>query len=85
MKKNKIVVVGLGYVGLSNSILLALNNTVTAVDINIDKVKLINKGLSPLEDKDIENYLKNEHMGVILYQLNNQTLYSIHYNLCQFL
>ena len=64
MKKNKIVVVGLGYVGLSNSILLALNNTVTGVDINIDKVKLINKGLSPLEDKDIENYLKNEPLDL---------------------
>mgnify|MGYP001293499260 FL=1 len=60
MKKNKIVVVGLGYVGLSNSILLALNNTVTAVDIDIDKVNLINNGLSPLADKGIENYLKNE-------------------------
>ena len=64
MKKNKIVVVGLGYVGLSNSILLALNNTVTAVDINIDKVNLISKGLSPLEDKDIENYLKNEPLDL---------------------
>ena len=60
MKKNKIVVVGLGYVGLSNSILLSLNNTVTAVDIDIDKVNLINNGLSPLADKGIENYLKNE-------------------------
>jgi len=60
MKKNKIVVVGLGYVDLSNSILLELNNTVTEVDINIDKVNLINKKLSSLEDKDIENYLKNE-------------------------
>jgi len=64
MKKNKIVVVGLGYVGLSNSILLALNNTVTAVDINIDKVNLINKGLPPIEDKDIENYLKNESLDL---------------------
>ena len=64
MKKNKIVVVGLGYVGLSNSILFALNNTVTAVDINIDKVNLINKRLSPLEDKDIENYLKNEPLDL---------------------
>ncbi|MDG2252922.1 MAG: nucleotide sugar dehydrogenase [Methylophilaceae bacterium] len=64
MKKNKIVVVGLGYVGLSNSILLALNNSVTAVDINIDKVNLINKGLSPLKDKDIENYLKNESLDI---------------------
>ena len=64
MKKNKIVVVGLGYVGLSNSILLALNNTVTAVDIDIDKVNLINKGLSPLADKGIENYLKNEPLDL---------------------
>ena len=64
MKKNKIVVVGLGYVGLSNSVLLSLNNTVTAVDINIDKVNLINKRLSPLEDKDIESYLKNEPLDI---------------------
>ncbi len=64
MKKNKIVVVGLGYVGLSNSILLSLNNTVTAIDINIDTVNLINKRLSPLNDKDIESYLKNESLDL---------------------
>ena len=64
MKKNKIVVVGLGYVGLSNSILLALNNIVTAIDINIDRINLINKRLSPVEDKDIENYLKNEPLDL---------------------
>ena len=64
MKKNKIVVVGLGYVGLSNSVLLSLNNTVTAVDINIDKVNLINKRFSPLEDEDIESYLKNESLNI---------------------
>ena len=64
MKKNKIVVVGLGYVGLSNSILLALNNTVIGVDTNIDKVNIINKGLSPLQDKEIENYLKNESLDI---------------------
>jgi len=51
MKKNKIVVVGLGYVDLSNSILLELNNTVTEVDINIDKANLLNKKLSSLGDK----------------------------------
>ena len=64
MKKNKIVVVGLGYVGLSNSVLLSLNNTVTAVDINIDKVNLINKRFSPLEDEDIESYFKNESLNI---------------------
>ena len=64
MKKNKIVVVGLGYVGLSNSVLLSLNNTVTAVDIDIEKVNLINKRSSPLKDKDIEYYLKNESLDL---------------------
>ena len=48
MKKIKIVVVGLGYVGLSNALLLAQKNSVTAVDIDIDKVNLINKRKSPL-------------------------------------
>ena len=71
MKKNKIVVVGLGYVGLSNSILLALNNTVTGVDINIDKVNLINKGLPPFKDKDMETCLKNKSLD-----LNEKTLCS---------
>ena len=64
MKKNKIVVVGLGYVGLSNSVLLSLNNTVTAVDIDIEKVNLVNKRLSPLQDKDIESYLIKESLDL---------------------
>ena len=64
MKKNKIVVVGLGYVGLSNSVLLSLNNTVTSIDINADKVNLFNKRLPLLEDKDIEHYLKNESLDL---------------------
>ena len=64
MKKNKIVVVGLGYVGLSNCILLAQNNIVTAVDINIQKVNQINKGESPLVDKDIDSLLKNRSLDL---------------------
>ena len=64
MKKNKIVVVGLGYVGLSNSILLALNNTVLQLISILIKVNLINERLSPLKDKDIENYLKNETLDL---------------------
>ena len=50
MKKIKIVVVGLGYVGLSNALLLAQKNRVSAVDININKVTLINEKKSPLAD-----------------------------------
>ena len=64
MKKIKIVVVGLGYVGLSNCILLAQNNIVTAVDINIQKVNQINKGESPLVDKDIDSFLKNRSLDL---------------------
>ena len=64
MKKNKIAVVGLGYVGISNSILLAQYNSVMAIDINVNKVNSINKGESPLADKDIDNFLKSESLDL---------------------
>ena len=64
MKKKKIVVVGLGYVGLSNSILLAQKNTVIAVDINIKKVNLINNGKSPFFDDKVEGFLKNKKLDL---------------------
>lgn len=54
----KIAVVGLGYVGLSNSILLAQHNNVVALDVTPDKVSLLNNKISPIEDKDISEYLK---------------------------
>ena len=57
MKKIKIVVVGLGYVGLSNALLLAQKNRVSAVDININKVKLINEKKSPLADQEMDSFL----------------------------
>ena len=52
-----IVVVGTGYVGLSNAILLARHNRVTAVDIDARKVELINARTSPIEDAEISQYL----------------------------
>ncbi|HEL1161810.1 TPA: nucleotide sugar dehydrogenase [Streptococcus equi subsp. zooepidemicus] len=55
----KISVAGSGYVGLSLSILLAQHNDVTVVDIIDEKVRLINQGISPIKDADIEEYLKN--------------------------
>ena len=64
MKKIKIAVVGLGYVGLSNSILLAQKNSVIAVDIDIDKINLINKRKSPLADQQMDNFLKNETLDL---------------------
>ncbi|MDA7834705.1 nucleotide sugar dehydrogenase [Methylophilaceae bacterium] len=60
----KIVVVGLGYVGLSNALLLAQKNTVTAVDIDIDKVNLINKRKSPLADQEMNNFLSKKSLDL---------------------
>lgn len=59
-----ITVVGTGYVGLSMSVLLAQNNSVTAVDIIEEKVEKINKGISPIADEHIEEYLKNKQLNL---------------------
>ncbi len=61
-RRNKIVVVGIGYVGLSNSIILSLYNDVVAVDVSKERVDLINKKISPLVDKEIEDYLLNKEL-----------------------
>ncbi len=53
----KIAVAGLGYVGLSNAILLAQHNRVVAVDIMADKVDAINAGRTPIADPECETYL----------------------------
>ena len=54
----KIAVAGMGYVGLSNAVLLAQHNEVTAVDILPEKADLVNSGKSPIVDKELEEYLK---------------------------
>ena len=64
MNKINIAVVGLGYVGLSNAVMLAQKNIVTAVDIDIDKVNLINKRESPLVDQQMDNFLSNETLDL---------------------
>lgn len=53
----KIAVVGTGYVGLSNAVLLAQHNRVVALDLDANKVELINQGVSPIVDKEIQLYL----------------------------
>ena len=54
----KIVVVGTGYVGMSNAVILAQNHDVVAVDIDPAKVDTINRGNSPIVDPDLERYLR---------------------------
>jgi len=61
----KIAVAGTGYVGLSNAILLAQHNKVIALDIIEEKVELINKRISPIVDKEIEEYLKEKDLNLI--------------------
>ena len=61
----KIAVAGTGYVGLSNAILLAQNNEVVAVDIIQEKVDMINDKVSPIVDKEIEDYLANKELNLV--------------------
>ena len=60
----KIAVAGTGYVGMSIATLLAQHNEVVAVDVVPEKVKLINEGLSPIQDDYIENYLAEKNLNL---------------------
>lgn len=61
----KIAVAGTGYVGLSLAVLLSQHNEVKAVDVIPSKVDLINKGVSPIQDDCIENYLKEKKLNLV--------------------
>ena len=61
-KQIKIAVVGMGYVGLSNAVLLARKNTVCVLDVLPEKVKLINSGQSPVADQELESCLSGENL-----------------------
>ena len=61
----KIAIAGTGYVGLSNAVLLAQNNEVIAVDIIKEKVDMINNKVSPIVDKEIQDYLSNKKLNLV--------------------
>ena len=59
----KIAIAGTGYVGLSNGLLLSKNNEVVALDIIPQKIELLNNKKSPIEDREIEEYLLRDDLN----------------------
>ena len=59
----KIAVVGIGYVGLSNAVLLSQHYKVMALDIVEEKVEMLNRRQSPIQDEMIQEYLQNKDLN----------------------
>ncbi|WP_305805393.1 nucleotide sugar dehydrogenase [Stenotrophomonas sp. YIM B06876] len=68
----KIAVAGLGYVGLSNAVLLAQHNEVVALDIDSRRVELVNSRRSPIEDVELAEYLANKPLQLTATQEKEQ-------------
>ena len=61
LMKNKYVIFGIGYVGLSNAVMLSINHSVTIIDID-EENKKVNQRVCPIEDKLITDYFKNKKL-----------------------
>ena len=62
--RSKIAVAGLGYVGLSNAVLLAAHHTVTALEIDERRVAQVQARTSPIEDAEISQYLAKRELDL---------------------
>ncbi len=62
----KILVIGLGYVGTANAVLLSQNNEVTCFDLDVSKSKNLINGISPIEDKEVSEYLSSKTLNLKL-------------------
>jgi len=60
----KITIIGSGYVGLSNAVLLAQNNSVIILDIDSEKIDLLNRFESPIDDNQIKDFLKKKNLNL---------------------
>lgn len=58
----KIAIAGMGYVGLSQAVLLAQHNSVCVVDVAAEKVNMLNRGISPIQDSYLDAYLNKPHL-----------------------
>lgn len=70
----KIVVVGLGYVGLSNAFLLAKQHEVIAIDIDKEKIQLLEQGKSPIEDAEISQALQDGSLNISFAQIMDESI-----------
>ena len=60
----KILVIGLGYVGTANAVLLSLHNEVTCFDIDVSKSNNLINGISPIEDNEVSKYLSSKKLNL---------------------
>lgn len=74
--KNSIIVVGLGYVGMSLATMLACKNIVIAVDTDSEKVNKINNSISPVKDEYIEKYLMLKDLDLTA-TTNGKSVYGV--------
>lgn len=75
----KISVIGTGYVGLSNAVLISQNHEVIALDVIKEKIELINNRKSPIADHELEDYLAHKHLNLKATLDKEETYKNAHY------